>query len=88
MNPSVIAFTTEGENFSVKRTGNPQMNFDGRGIKVIDQNFTDVTLKLPDGTEEKYTYREAELRVGNILIPSKRYIEPVGTVNIKCSNGC
>jgi hypothetical protein len=47
-----------------------------------------VTLKLEDGTEEKYTYREAELRVGNILIPSKRYIEPVGTMSIKCSNGC
>ena len=64
------------------------MIFDGRGIKVNDYNFTDLILKLPDGTEEKYTYKEPSIRVGNILIPGKVFIEPTGSLHIKCSNGC
>lgn len=64
------------------------MIFDGRGIKVDDYNFTDLTLKLPDGSEETYTWKEPSIRVGNILIPGKIFIEPTGNVHIKSSSGC
>ena len=63
------------------------MIFDGTNIKVQDDNSCTIVLTLPDGQQETYTSSGPRMVIGNLMIPSRRYMEATGTATLTCSNG-
>ncbi len=48
--------------------------FNGRNIVIAPKNLAYITLKLPDGTAEKYTWSMPKIYVNNLVI-GKMYSE-------------
>ena len=50
------------------------MHFKGNRVEVSDNNASYITLTLPDGSKEEYSYIFPNLVIGNIMVGGK-YIE-------------
>jgi len=53
------------------------MSFNGTSVCVTDSRKTNITLKLPDGRKETYSFLFPSMVVGNLMIGT-RYIEAQG----------
>lgn len=75
--PPITAYHCESSKFIVTACQPTTARFNGRYIEVVPKNKVYITLKLTDGTLEKYTWSIPLARIHNIVI-GKMYIENAG----------
>ena len=81
--PSILAFNGKSDRFEINKVVEANVYHKyGCSIKIQDSRKCLITLKLNDGSEEHYNIEVPDLIVGNIIIVSKRYIEPTATRNL------
>ena len=60
------------------------MSFDGTRVNVNNQNTSELKLILANGDVEVYKPGSPSIVIGNLLMPSRTYIEANGELNIYC----
>ena len=84
--PPISTFNVQGENFEANRIMQTTQQFNGKVVKVYDNNWSKIDLILQDGSRENYQAKQPPLIVGNLLSHSSRYVEPQGLSQIKNLN--
>jgi hypothetical protein len=77
--PIRMACQADAANWSLNQSPAPVQNFWGKSAELITEGRVRVALRLPDGSEELYSWNTATVFLRNIVMGEK-YVEPVGTM--------
>jgi hypothetical protein len=79
--PVRMACQADAANWSLNQSPAPLQNFWGKSAELITEGRVRVALRLPDGSEELYSWNTATVFLRNVVMGEK-YVEPVGTMVI------
>jgi hypothetical protein len=79
--PVKIACQGDSPNWSFSQTIVPSQKFWGKSAELITEGRARVSLRLPDGTDEYYSWTVATVFLKNVVMGEK-YVEPVGNMTI------
>ena len=80
--PPILAIVAQGDGWSLHKNINAKMHFTGMQVQIKDSNIGTVELEVKgsDGkiAQEEYKVQTPMMIVGNLLVPSKTFIEASG----------
>ena len=79
--PVRMAIQADSTNWSFSQSPAPIQKFWGKSAELITDGRVRVTLRLPDGSEEFYSWNVATVFLRNVVMGEK-YVEPVGTMTV------
>ncbi|EPE34192.1 Oxysterol-binding protein-like protein [Glarea lozoyensis ATCC 20868] len=79
--PVRMACQADSANWSLNQSPAPVQNFWGKSAELITEGRVRIALRLPDGSEEFYSWNTATVFLRNVVMGEK-YVEPVGTMVI------
>ncbi|KAH8596473.1 Oxysterol-binding protein-domain-containing protein [Bisporella sp. PMI_857] len=79
--PVVMAIQADSTNWSFSQSPAPTQKFWGKSAELITDGRVRTALRLPDGTDEHYSWNVATVFLRNVVVGEK-YVEPVGTMTI------
>lgn len=77
--PVRMACQADSANWSFSQSPAPVQNFWGKSAELITEGRVRIALRLPDGSEELYSWTSATVFLRNVVMGEK-YVEPVGTM--------
>lgn len=79
--PVVMAIQADSAEWSFSQTPAPTQKFWGKSAELITDGRVRTTLRLPNGSEEFYSWNVATVFLRNVVVGEK-YVEPVGNMTI------
>ena len=79
--PVRMAMQADSTNWSFSQSPAPTQKFWGKSAELITEGRVRITLRLPDGSEELYSWNVATVFLRNVVMGEK-YVEPVGTMTV------
>ncbi|KAK8089298.1 oxysterol-binding protein [Apiospora hydei] len=79
--PVRLAMQADAALWSFTQSPAPTQKFWGKSAEVTTEGRVRVALRLPDGTDELYSWTIATMFLRNVVMGEK-YVEPVGTMDI------
>lgn len=79
--PVQMAIQADSANWSLSQSPAPIQKFWGKSAELITDGRVRVALRLPDGSDELYSWTVATAFLRNIVMGEK-YVEPVGTMTV------
>ena len=79
--PVRMAIQADSRNWSFSQSPAPTQKFWGKSAELITDGRVRITLRLPDGSEELYSWNVATVFLRNVVMGEK-YVEPVGTMTV------
>ncbi|KFA64688.1 hypothetical protein S40285_07127 [Stachybotrys chlorohalonatus IBT 40285] len=79
--PVKLAMHADSANWSFCQAAAPGQKFWGRSAEITTDGRVRVLLRLPDGSEELYSWNIATMFLRNVVMGEK-YVEPVGTMHV------
>ena len=79
--PVVMAIQADSANWSFSQTPAPTQKFWGKSAELITDGRVRTALRLPDGTDEFYSWNVATVFLRNVVVGEK-YVEPVGNMTV------
>lgn len=79
--PVKLALQAESANWSLSQSPAPGQKFWGKSAEITTDGRVRVVLRLPDGSDEFYSWNIATMFLRNVVMGEK-YVEPVGTMNV------
>jgi 5-oxoprolinase (ATP-hydrolysing) len=79
--PVRLAMQADSAHWSFGQSPAPTQKFWGKSAELTTDGRVRVTLRLPDGGEEYYSWNTATVFLRNVVMGEK-YVEPVGTMHV------
>ena len=79
--PVRLAIQADGAAWSFAQSPAPTQKFWGKSAELTTEGRVRVTLRLPDGSDERYSWNVATVFLRNVVMGEK-YVEPVGTMHV------
>lgn len=79
--PVVLALQADSANWSFSQTPAPTQKFWGKSAELITDGRVRTALRLPDGSDEFYSWNVATVFLRNVVVGEK-YVEPVGNMTV------
>ncbi|KAK1976932.1 oxysterol-binding protein [Colletotrichum cereale] len=79
--PVRLAMQADSANWSFSQSPAPSQKFWGKSAEITTEGRVRVALRLPDGTDELYSWTHATMFLRNVVMGEK-YVEPVGVMQI------
>ncbi|KAH6609530.1 oxysterol-binding [Trichoderma cornu-damae] len=79
--PVKVAMQAESASWSLSQSAAPGQKFWGKSAEITTDGRVRVVLRLPDGSDELYSWNIATMFLRNVVMGEK-YVEPVGTMNV------
>lgn len=79
--PVRLAMQADSALWSFAQSPAPTQKFWGKSAELTTDGRVRVVLRLPDGTEEKYSWTIATMFLRNVVMGEK-YVEPVGDMSV------
>ncbi|KAH8671173.1 Oxysterol-binding protein-domain-containing protein [Xylariales sp. PMI_506] len=79
--PVRLAMQADAAGWSFAQSPAPSQKFWGKSAEVTTEGKVRITLRLPDGSDEFYSYTIATMFLRNVVMGEK-YMEPVGTMTV------
>ncbi|KAH6697181.1 oxysterol-binding protein [Plectosphaerella plurivora] len=79
--PVRLAMQADSETWSFSQSPSPSQKFWGKSAEITTEGRVRVALRLPDGTDELYSWALANMFLRNVVMGEK-YVEPVGTMQV------
>ncbi|KAK1255258.1 hypothetical protein MKX08_009253 [Trichoderma sp. CBMAI-0020] len=79
--PVKLAMQAESASWSLSQSAAPGQKFWGKSAEITTDGRVRVVLRLPDGSDELYSWNIATMFLRNVVMGEK-YVEPVGTMNV------
>ncbi|AEO55874.1 hypothetical protein MYCTH_2300156 [Thermothelomyces thermophilus ATCC 42464] len=79
--PVRLAMQADAAQWSLAQSPAPTQKFWGKSAELTTDGRVRVTLRLPDGSEEYYSWNVATVFLRNVVMGEK-YVEPVGTMYV------
>lgn len=79
--PVRLACQADSANWSFSQSPAPTQKFWGKSAELTTEGRVRVALRLPDGTDELYSWNVATVFLRNVVMGEK-YVEPVGSMTI------
>ncbi|RDW91317.1 putative oxysterol-binding protein 1 [Coleophoma crateriformis] len=79
--PVRMACQADSASWSFSQSPAPSQKFWGKSAELVTDGRVRVSLRLPDGTDELYSWTVATVFLRNIVMGEK-YVEPVGTMTV------
>ncbi|RDL37848.1 Oxysterol-binding protein-like protein [Venustampulla echinocandica] len=77
--PVRMACQADSTNWSFGQSPAPVQNFWGKSAELVTEGRVRIALRLPDGSEELYSWNVATIFLRNVVMGEK-YFEPVGSM--------
>ncbi|KAH8685669.1 oxysterol-binding protein [Tricladium varicosporioides] len=77
--PVRMACQADAANWSFSQSPAPDQKFWGKSAELITAGRIRIVLRLPDGSDELYSWNVATMFLRNVVMGEK-YVEPVGTM--------
>ena len=79
--PVRLAMQGDSAHWSFAQSPAPTQKFWGKSAELTTDGRVRVSLRLPDGSEEHYSWNTATVFLRNVVMGEK-YVEPVGTMHV------
>jgi hypothetical protein len=79
--PLRLAMHADSANWSFSQSPSPGQKFWGKSAEVTTEGRVRIALRLPDGSDELYSWNIATMFLRNVVMGEK-YMEPVGTMHV------
>lgn len=79
--PLRLAMQADSANWSFSQSPAPGQKFWGKSAEVTTDGRVRIALRLPDGSDELYSWNIATMFLRNVVMGEK-YVEPVGTMHV------
>ncbi len=79
--PVRLAVQADSTRWSFAQSPAPTQKFWGKSAELTTDGRVRVSLRLPDGSEEHYSWATATVFLRNVVMGEK-YVEPVGTMHV------
>lgn len=79
--PLRLAMQADAANWSFSQSPAPGQKFWGKSAEVTTEGRVRISLRLPDGSDELYSWNIATMFLRNVVMGEK-YMEPVGTMHV------
>ncbi|KAL6865896.1 Oxysterol-binding protein 3 [Amphichorda felina] len=79
--PLKLAMQADSASWSFSQSPAPGNKFWGKSAELTTEGRVRVALRLPDGTDELYSWNIATMFLRNVVMGEK-YVEPVGTMHV------
>ncbi|KAF9881985.1 oxysterol-binding protein [Colletotrichum karsti] len=79
--PVRLAMQADSADWSFSQSPAPSQKFWGKSAEITTEGRVRVALRLPDGTDELYSWTHATMFLRNVVMGEK-YVEPVGVMQI------
>ncbi|KAK4657748.1 Oxysterol-binding protein 3 [Podospora pseudocomata] len=79
--PVRLAMQADSALWSFSQFPAPSQKFWGKSAEITTEGRVRVSLRLPDGTDEHYSWTIATVFLRNVVMGEK-YVEPVGSMNV------
>lgn len=79
--PVRLAMQADAASWSFAQSPAPTQKFWGKSAELTTEGRVRVSLRLPDGSEEHYSWNTATVFLRNVVMGEK-YVEPVGTMYV------
>jgi oxysterol-binding protein-related protein 3/6/7 len=79
--PVRLAMQADSANWSFTQSPAPSQKFWGKSAEITTEGRVRVALRLPDGTDELFSWNIATMFLRNVVMGEK-YVEPVGTMTV------
>ncbi|KAK1593285.1 oxysterol-binding protein [Colletotrichum navitas] len=79
--PVRLAMQADSANWSFSQSPAPSQKFWGKSAEITTEGRVRIALRLPDGTDELYSWTHATMFLRNVVMGEK-YVEPVGVMQI------
>jgi hypothetical protein len=79
--PLKLAVQADSPNWSLAQCASPGQKFWGKSAEITMEGRVRVALRLPDGSDELYSWNIATVFLRNVVMGEK-YLEPVGSMHI------
>ncbi|KAL3424597.1 oxysterol-binding protein [Phlyctema vagabunda] len=79
--PVRLACQADSANWSFNQSPAPSQKFWGKSAELVTEGRVRVVLRLPDGSDELYSWNVATVFLRNIVMGEK-YVEPVGSMTV------
>ncbi|KAF3058000.1 Oxysterol-binding protein like protein C23H4.01c [Daldinia childiae] len=79
--PLRVAMHADAAAWSLTQSPAPSQKFWGKSAELTTEGRVRVALRLPDGTDELYSWNIATMFLRNVVMGEK-YVEPVGTMTV------
>jgi hypothetical protein len=79
--PVRAAIQADSTNWSFSQSPAPMQKFWGKSAELITDGRVRIVLRLPDGSEELYSWNVATVFLRNVVMGEK-YLEPVGSMTV------
>ncbi|KAI8959874.1 Oxysterol-binding protein-domain-containing protein [Daldinia sp. FL1419] len=79
--PLRLAMHADAAAWSLTQSPAPSQKFWGKSAELTTEGRVRVALRLPDGTDEFYSWNIATMFLRNVVMGEK-YVEPVGTMTV------
>jgi hypothetical protein len=79
--PVKLAMHAESSSWAFSQSPAPGQKFWGKSAEITTDGRVRVVLRLPDGSDELYSWNIATMFLRNVVMGEK-YVEPVGTMNV------
>jgi oxysterol-binding protein-related protein 3/6/7 len=76
-----MACQADSPNWSFSQSPAPTQKFWGKSAELTTEGRIRISLRLPDGTDELYSWNVATMFLRNVVMGEK-YVEPVGSVTV------
>ncbi|KAI1421557.1 Oxysterol-binding protein-domain-containing protein [Xylaria sp. FL1777] len=79
--PVRLAMQADAENWSLAQSPAPGQKFWGKSAEITTDGRVRVSLRLPDGSDELYSWNIGTMFLRNVVMGEK-YVEPVGNMTV------
>lgn len=79
--PIKLAMQADSANWSFSQCASPGQKFWGKSAEITTDGRVRVALRLPDGSDELYSWNIATMFLRNVVMGEK-YVEPVGSMHV------
>lgn len=79
--PVRLAMQADSASWSFAQSPAPTQRFWGKSAELTTEGRVRVSLRLPDGSDERYSWNVATVFLRNVVMGEK-YVEPVGTMHV------
>jgi hypothetical protein len=79
--PVRLAMHADAAAWSFAQSPAPTQKFWGKSAEIMTEGRVRVSLRLPDGSDERYSWAIATVFLRNVVMGEK-YVEPVGTMTV------
>jgi hypothetical protein len=79
--PVRLACQADSAHWSFSQSPTPTQKFWGKSAELATEGRIRIALRLPDGTDEFYSWNVATMFLRNVVMGEK-YVEPVGSVTV------